>query len=119
VRRQSRARDRTATNVEVGVKKRMRLNSQCINQIRISGNHRGYSPSLPIAWTFLGMGDLDSSLRWMEIALDEREPYLASTSVFPGYDPLRSHKRFIRLQEQIGARYPLASGPPSNKGLCS
>src|SRR5215469_14065309 len=37
---QSRAKDRTATKVEVGVKKRMRLNSQCINQIRISGNHR-------------------------------------------------------------------------------
>ena len=28
-----------AINVEAGVKKRMRLNSQCINQIRISGSH--------------------------------------------------------------------------------
>ena len=27
-----------AINVEVGVKKRMRLNCQCINQIRVSGN---------------------------------------------------------------------------------
>jgi TolB-like protein len=71
----------------------------------ISRRERSYSPSLPIAWTFLGIGDLDSSLRWMEIALDEREPYLASTSVFPGYDPLCAHERFIRLQEQIGARH--------------
>jgi tetratricopeptide (TPR) repeat protein len=65
---------------------------------------RSYSPSLPIAWTFLGLGDLDSCLRWMEVALDEREAYLASVSVFPGYHPLCSDARFIRLQEQIRPR---------------
>ena len=40
MRRQSRATVRTAINVEAGVTKRMKLNSQCINYIRISGNHR-------------------------------------------------------------------------------
>jgi hypothetical protein len=39
VRRQSRTAARMAINVEAGVTKRMRLNSQCINHIRISGNH--------------------------------------------------------------------------------
>jgi hypothetical protein len=39
VRRQSRNTARTAPNIEVGVKKWMRLNSQCINKIRILGNH--------------------------------------------------------------------------------
>ena len=38
----------------------------------------------------------------MEIALNEHEPYLASASVFPAYDPLRSDERFVRLLEQIG-----------------
>ncbi len=71
----------------------------------ISRREGSYSPSLPIAWTFLGMGDFDSSLHWLEIAFDECEPYLASASVFPGYDPLRSNERFSRLQEQIGGRH--------------
>ena len=39
MRSQSRIAARMAINVEAGVKKRMRINSQCINQIRVSGNH--------------------------------------------------------------------------------
>jgi hypothetical protein len=35
-----------AINVEAGVTKRMKLNSQCINHIRISGNHRCWRPDL-------------------------------------------------------------------------
>jgi tetratricopeptide (TPR) repeat protein len=62
---------------------------------------RTYSPAFPIAWTLLGLGDMDACLQWMEIALNEHEPYLASVSVFPAYDPLRSDERFIRLLEQI------------------
>jgi hypothetical protein len=63
---------------------------------------RSYSPAFPIAWTLLGLGDMDACLQWMEIALNEHDPYLASALVFPAYDPLRSHARFIRLLEQIG-----------------
>ena len=38
MRKQSRATVRTAIHVAAGMKQRRRLNSQCINQIRISGN---------------------------------------------------------------------------------
>jgi TolB-like protein/Tfp pilus assembly protein PilF len=72
---------------------------------------RSYSPALPIAWTLLGLGDMDACLQWMEIALNEHEPYLASASVFPAYDPLRSHEKFIRLLEQIGPRQTGRSTP--------
>jgi hypothetical protein len=65
---------------------------------------RSYSPAFPIAWTWLGLGDIEACLEWIEIAFNEREPYLASASVFPAYDPLRSHARFIRLVEQIVPR---------------
>jgi hypothetical protein len=47
---------------------------------------------------------MDSCLQWIEIALNEREPYLASASVFPAYDPLRLHARFIELMGRIGLR---------------
>ena len=30
---------------------------------------KGYSPALPIAWTYLGLGETASALEWLEIAL--------------------------------------------------
>lgn len=65
---------------------------------------RSYSPAFAIAWTLLGLGDLDACLEWMEIALNEHDSYLASALVFPAYDPLRSHQKFIRLREQVVPR---------------
>ena len=44
-----------------------------------------YSPALPIARTWTGLGEVNACLQWMKGALEEREPYLAHISVFPGY----------------------------------
>jgi TolB-like protein len=60
-----------------------------------------YAPALPIAWTYLGLGETDRALDWLEIALVEREPYLASVMVFPGYDPIRDQPRFTQLGQQL------------------
>jgi DNA-binding winged helix-turn-helix (wHTH) protein/Flp pilus assembly protein TadD len=62
----------------------------------------GYGPALPIAWTWLGLGDFDSCGRWLETALKEREPYLAAAAVAPVYDPLRSTPEFVRLLRRVG-----------------
>jgi hypothetical protein len=45
---------------------------------------RSYCPAVPIAWTYLGLGDTGRSLDWLETALAEREPYLGSAMVFRG-----------------------------------
>ena len=62
---------------------------------------REYAPALPIAWTYLGLGETDKALDWLEIALAERDPYLASVIVFPGYDPIRDQPRFKQLAHQL------------------
>jgi TolB-like protein len=62
-----------------------------------------YSPALPIAWAYLGMGDSKRCLDWLETALAECEPYLASVAVFPGYDALRNNSRFQRVADHIRA----------------
>ncbi len=62
---------------------------------------KGYSPTLPIAWTCLGMGETGACLEWMETAYAEREPYLGSLMVFPGYDPIRDQPEFRRLAKQL------------------
>lgn len=63
---------------------------------------RGYCAALPIAWAWLGLGDVGSCLKWMQTALHEREPYLAAAAVAPMYDPLRSDANFTRLLQSIG-----------------
>jgi TolB-like protein len=62
---------------------------------------KGYGPALPIAWTCLGLGETDAALKWLETALAERDPFLGSAMVFPGYDTIREQARFRRLADQI------------------
>jgi tetratricopeptide (TPR) repeat protein len=67
-----------------------------------SRRDRSYGPALPIAWTWLGLGDVDACLQWLQIALDEREPYLAAAAVAPVYDRLRSNQTFRCLLRSVG-----------------
>jgi TolB-like protein len=60
-----------------------------------------YVPALPLAWTYLGLGETSASLEWLETALAEREPYLGSLNVFPGYDSIREETRFRRLVREL------------------
>jgi len=62
---------------------------------------RDYSPALPIAWTYLGLGETASALEWMETALADRDPFLGSAMVFPAYDAVRDHARFKRLVHEL------------------
>jgi tetratricopeptide (TPR) repeat protein len=61
----------------------------------------GYGPALPIAWTYLGLGETAAGLEWLEIALAEHDPFLGSAMVFPGYDAIRDQPRFRRLAQQL------------------
>jgi TolB-like protein len=61
----------------------------------------GYCPALPIAWTYLGLGERAACLKWLETALAEREPYLGSLTVFPGYDAIRTDRKFKRLVQAL------------------
>ena len=66
-----------------------------------SRRQKDYGPALPIAWTYLGLSEHDATLDWLETALAEREPYLASLKVFPGYDSIRDQTRFRRLTHEL------------------
>jgi hypothetical protein len=62
---------------------------------------KGYGPALPIAWTYLGLRETAAALDWLETALAERDPFLGSAMVFPGYDAIREQARFKRLAHQL------------------
>ena len=64
----------------------------------------GYSSAIPIAWTYLGIGEVDICFQWLETALDERDPFLGSLIAFPAYDPIRDQPRFKRLVRELKLR---------------
>jgi len=61
----------------------------------------GYGPALPIAWTYIGLGETAAALEWLETALAEHDPFLGSAMVFPAYDAIRDQARFIRLARSL------------------
>jgi TolB-like protein len=60
-----------------------------------------YGPPLPIAWTYLGLGETAAALEWLETALAEHDPFLGSAMVFPAYDAVRDQERFMRLTRAL------------------
>ena len=59
------------------------------------------APHCPLRGLNLGLGETASALEWLETALAEREPYLGSLIVFPGYDAIRDQARFMRLTREL------------------
>jgi DNA-binding winged helix-turn-helix (wHTH) protein/TolB-like protein/Flp pilus assembly protein TadD len=61
-----------------------------------------YVASAPIATIYIGLGNKDQALKWLEKAYDERLWEMGMLKVNPVFDPLRSDPRFMRLLTQIG-----------------
>ena len=66
-----------------------------------AGREKGYVPALPIAGTYLGLGETSAALEWLDISFAERDPFLGSLLVFPAYEVIRNQPRFKRLAEQL------------------
>jgi hypothetical protein len=47
------------------------------------------------------LGETDAALNWLETAFAERDPFLGSAMVFPGYDAIREQARFRRLAHDL------------------
>jgi tetratricopeptide (TPR) repeat protein len=62
---------------------------------------RDYGQALPIAWSYLGLGETAPALQWLETALVEHDPFLGSATVFPAYDAIRDQARFVRLTHKL------------------
>ena len=61
---------------------------------------RGYYPAFPIAQIYLGLGDTDAALDWLERAADEHYIGFYMPSVDSIFDPVRSHPRFKAVMER-------------------
>jgi eukaryotic-like serine/threonine-protein kinase len=62
----------------------------------------GYVPASHIATVRLGLGDDESAMRWLEDAVEDRDPWLTELAVEPRWDALRSRADFRALIRRIG-----------------
>lgn len=54
------------------------------------------------AWAYIGMGNKDQALAWLEKAYVQHSNVMVALKVEPGWDPLRSDPRFQSLVRRVG-----------------
>jgi TolB-like protein/Tfp pilus assembly protein PilF len=60
-----------------------------------------YVPAQAIADIYLGLGEYDDALNWMELAYEEQDVELVLINQYWPYDPLRSDPRFQSILERM------------------
>ena len=75
----------------------LRSDFQQLNEI---ARHRYVAPALFVS-AYLGIGDKDAALTWMERRIEEQDQELVSPRVDPSLDPLRSEPRFQALMRRM------------------
>ncbi|HEX6879344.1 MAG TPA: hypothetical protein VF135_03195, partial [Terriglobales bacterium] len=55
-----------------------------------------------LAEAYLGLGDKESALNWLEKGYEQHSTSLSLLKVDPLYDPLRSDPRFQKLLQKMG-----------------
>ena len=79
---------------------------------------QGLMPDLGFALVYVGLGEKDQAIDWLEKAFQQRENAVLILGVYPLFDPLRVEPRFQELLRRVGvtesARASLPSQPPSN-----
>jgi tetratricopeptide (TPR) repeat protein len=63
---------------------------------------RAYVPPFTLGVAYMGIGDNDRALDWLEKALEERSPNLVGLKTEPAFDDLRSDPRFKELMRRVG-----------------
>ena len=61
-----------------------------------------YVSGVLFAQVYVGLGENDQALRWLERAYEDRDTWTQWTNIWPLLDPLRSEPRFIALLKKVG-----------------
>jgi TolB-like protein len=62
---------------------------------------RCYVSPINRAWVYIGLGDFDAAFRWLDRAVDERDPHVLHFPCKPVYDPIRQDLRFAALLRKM------------------
>lgn len=61
-----------------------------------------YIPAPLVAMVYIGLGEFDTALDWLEKGLAERSYWMVCLKTDPVFDPLRRHPRFAHLLSELG-----------------
>jgi len=62
----------------------------------------GYLPPFIISLVYIGLGENENAIDWLEKAEEVLDWNLSYAKVYPLFDPLRSHPRFQELLRRMG-----------------
>jgi len=65
-----------------------------------------YVAPTPFVDAYLGLGDNEQALAWLERAYQEQSNILQLIKVYPSFDPLRGDPRFVDLVHRVGLDEP-------------
>ncbi len=65
-----------------------------------------YVPTAAFVNAYLGLGDNEQALAWLERAYLEQSNILQLIKVHPFFDPLRADPRFVDLVHRVGLDQP-------------
>ncbi|MBA3716267.1 MAG: hypothetical protein H0W76_28075 [Pyrinomonadaceae bacterium] len=72
-----------------------------VDELRELSKQR-YVSSFVSTLIYIGLGEKDQALQWLEKACDERSDYMVILKVDPVFDSLRSDPRFSDMQQRVG-----------------
>jgi TolB-like protein/DNA-binding winged helix-turn-helix (wHTH) protein/Flp pilus assembly protein TadD len=67
---------------------------------------KSYVAAAPFVIAYLGLGDNEQALAWLERAYEEQSNMLQLIKVHPYFDPLRGDPRFVDLVHRVGLDQP-------------
>ena len=76
--------------------------ARAILEAFIERSHSSFVPPLYVALMYVGLGEREAALYWLEKALEIRDPGLVYLGVKPGYESLRGEPRFEDLLATVG-----------------
>lgn len=65
-------------------------------------SERRYVEPMALARVYVGLGDMDRALVWLNRAYEVRDPELIQLGAWPIFDDLRSDPRFVDLLRRLG-----------------
>jgi len=63
---------------------------------------KGYVPTAAFVNAYLGLGDNERAMVWLERAYDEQSTIMQYIKIHPFFDPLRGDARFADLVRRVG-----------------
>jgi tetratricopeptide (TPR) repeat protein len=75
--------------------------ARAILATREAPNELARAPSCQMAYAYLALGEMDTAIRWIERAFEERDPHLNGLATIPAYEPLWSDPRYPELVARL------------------